>query len=497
MSKYYVSDRIKAFVAQAKEHGESETSLILRAAAALYEKTEKLLWNVPDARVLILCGPGGNGADGLALSSLLTENGIANDAYLCACGRRTEENIALGKGVLTLDEVPAPERYSLIVDAIYGVGMHGELPDEVRRLTNAVNNSGVPVLSVDVPTGVNASTAEADEGAIRAAYTLCMVEYSLGTAVYPGAGYCGKTELARLTADRGDSAKNGCAALSSDEIPFNAIRALQRYPRAHKGTYGTVAVIAGGRNMAGASYLSAKAAYLCGAGLVKIIAPECNRVILQTLLPEAVLYTYEESTPEREILAQLKNCTSVVLGPGLGRSEKAERIVSAVLENSSLPLVLDADGLNLAAGGELIGGYKGQLVLTPHFKEASRLSGIPVNEISACPLKCAGALTERYGHTVLLKDAHTIVSDGRSTYINLSGCDGMATGGSGDVLSGVVGALIRGADTVEETTRCAAYAAYLHGLAGESAAKKHGTHALLASRIADELCEILKEKNPE
>ena len=279
------------------------------------------------------------------------------------------------------------------------------------------------------------------------------------------------------------------SVIDTADIVASDIPALARKTRSNKGDYGCVGVLAGSKNMAGACYLAAKAAYSCGAGLVKMISPECNRTILQTLLPEAVLYTYDESTPVKDILAALRSCTTAVVGPGLGKSEQARQIVQAVLSHASLPLVLDADGLNLCVHTDFIQNYGATLVITPHMGEAARLLDMTVKEALATPEITLQALRDKYKCTVLLKDQPTLICKDETLYINRTGNNGMATGGSGDVLAGVVATLLRGGDGA----LCAAAAAYLHGRAGDLAAKKHGKHAMLASHVAAELENVLKD----
>ena len=239
--------------------------------------------------------------------------------------------------------------------------------------------------------------------------------------------------------------------------------------------------------MAGAAFLAGKAAYLSGTGLVKLFTPECNRGILQTLLPEATLYTYESQTKPEELLRQASTCTALVLGPGLGQGKTEKEFVQLLLENLSCPRVLDADGLNLSAGQGFIENYHGPLVLTPHPGEALRLfcgEKKTISQITDNPLYALECLQKKYHCTVLLKDAHTLISDGHSFAVNLTGNSGMSKGGNGDILSGIIGALLAQGLTPYEAA-CAG--AYHHGLAGDLAAKKHGQRSLLATHVLEEL----------
>ena len=250
-------------------------------------------------------------------------------------------------------------------------------------------------------------------------------------------------------------------------------------------------IAAGSPGMAGAAYLSALAAYRMGAGLVKILTPAENREILQTLIPEAVLSVYDcaEALEEPEqFLGKIeKECgwaDAVVLGPGLGKEPWAVRLVQQVLLSAFVPIVLDADGLNIVAENPSLSEYFTENVLvTPHVGEMARLSGLEIEEIQADLTKAAEDYSEKYGVIIVLKDAATVVvRKDEPIYINSSGCAAMAKAGSGDVLTGVLAALI--AMGMEEG-QAAVLGVYLHGLAGEAAEKALGENGVLARDLAD------------
>ncbi len=264
-----------------------------------------------------------------------------------------------------------------------------------------------------------------------------------------------------------------------------------RMQESHKGTYGRVVVAGGSRGMSGAAYLAAKAAYRTGCGLAAIVCPEANRVIYQTQLPEAVLHVYPDETPEEEVVREALACaSSVVLGPGLGRSEAALKLVSLTLSEASAPIVLDADGLNLlAAHPELWRKIPKGAVLTPHPAEMSRLMQSSVSAVTADAPGTALKFAAAHGVICVLKAHRTAVSDGQRLMVNSTGNSGMATGGSGDVLAGIIGSLL--AQGAEPYT-AACLGVYLHGLAGDEAAAKLGEHAMIASDIIDALPAVLK-----
>ena len=261
----------------------------------------------------------------------------------------------------------------------------------------------------------------------------------------------------------------------------------KRSQESNKGTYGRVTVAGGSIGMSGAAYLAAKAAYRTGCGL----AAEANRTVYQTQLPEAVLKVYPDTGAGEEWLKDaLAGSSAIVLGPGLGQSENALDLVKWTIQTAAMPIVLDADGLNLlAAHPELWSEVPFGTVITPHPMEMARLLRCPVETVAADIPGTALSFAEERGVICVLKSHRTAVSDGNRLMINNSGNSGMATGGSGDVLSGIIASLIAQG---MQPYNAACLGVYLHGLAGDEAAAKLGEHALMASDIIDALPAILK-----
>lgn len=263
----------------------------------------------------------------------------------------------------------------------------------------------------------------------------------------------------------------------------------------NKGSYGKLLIIAGSVNMSGAACFCAKAAYRMGSGLVRVFTCEQNRLILQTKVPEAVLVTGQENEEETLLAEQLQWADAVVFGPGIGTGQRARRMTCTVLAQCRVPLVLDADALNIIADQpELLEQAKTDIILTPHPGEMSRLTTKPVSEILTTLEQSAETFAKRFHVICVLKDFHTVtaVSDGM-TYVNLSGNNGMATAGSGDVLAGVIGSLLAQGMKAEEA---APLGVYVHGLAGDAAKEKCGVRGMMASDIIEGLKEVENhEKN--
>lgn len=287
-------------------------------------------------------------------------------------------------------------------------------------------------------------------------------------------------------------------------IPFsfgkNALSMMPlRSPRSNKGDYGRVLCICGSSGMAGAAYLSAKAAYRTGAGLVEIFTHECNRTVLQTLLPEAIVSVYTDKYSKTDLLPSIERADAVVIGCGLGVTPLSRAILSDFLrENEDLckPAVIDADAINLLARNPSLTKYIKGTILTPHFMEASRLLTRPIEELMSDTNSSACEIAQRYGCICVMKDHESAVSDGSARiYVNKSGNCGMATGGSGDVLAGIIAGIA--AQNAKRDTKLSIFDAaclgvYIHGLAGDAAALHLGEYSLMASDIVDAISRVLK-----
>lgn len=279
--------------------------------------------------------------------------------------------------------------------------------------------------------------------------------------------------------------------------PSDLSRIPDRPADSHKGTFGRVLVIGGSPCMSGAAYFSAKAAYRTGAGLVHIFTHEDNRIVLQTQLPEAILSTYGDAVEEHTLLAAMEKADVIVIGVGLGQSTAAKELVRIALSHADVPLVVDADAINIIARDpSLLDLTSVPIIITPHPMEMARLCDLSVPEIEADRILHAVSVAEQNAITCVLKGHETVVVDGtseeRAVYINKSGNSGMATGGSGDVLTGIIAALIaQGMDPFDAAT----LGVYIHGLAGDAAAESLGEYSVMASDIINHISAVIKDCN--
>ncbi len=451
-------------------------------------------------RVVVLAGRGNNGGDGLVAARYLHEWGCAVEVLLFGDPKCLGE--APGAGWRLLGDLGAPRLVvgedlpvgvalrlgaaDLIVDALLGTGVRGAVEGPMASAIEAANAAGRPILAVDVPSGLDADSGRVDGPCVRAAVTVTFCRAKLGLALYPGAAYAGEVRVADIgIPDEAVRRQNAMARmLTPDDV---ATLLPPRPPDGHKGTFGHVLVVAGSVGYAGAPALAAMGALRAGAGLVTVAAPVPVAEALAARLTEVMVRPLPAS-PEGGFsqeawpgLAELVAMADVIAaGPGLGRGEPAGVLLRRLVSETEKPLVLDADGLNLL-DLEAVAACRGPVVLTPHPGEMARLLRRNVAQVQA---DRAGVVREaaRRGRCVcLLKGARTLVAnpDGR-LWVNPTGNSGMATAGSGDVLTGVIaGLLAQGAGPLE----AALAGVYVHGKAGDLAAAASGERALVAGDL--------------
>lgn len=473
-------------------------TLMERAAAACADWIKKT--GQDTAHICVVCGSGNNGGDGFAIARIFAEEGRRVTAVMAGNPEHLTEEAAYQKklfeetdGILC-DDFPEDE-YSIIIDALFGVGLSREVTGKYSEMILRMNASSGYKVAVDIPSGVSSDTGKVLGNAFRADATVTFQARKAGLLFEPGKSCAGKVITADIGISEHTFKEDFKVACMPEQCDYRKLLP-ERKPDSNKGTYGKVLMIAGSKGMSGAAYLNALGAYRAGAGLVKIYTAEENRVILQGQLPEAVITTYE-LFDERELLKLLNWADTVCIGSGLGMSEKSRKILRTVIENTEVPCVIDADGLNLIAENKK---YKNVLrerkvILTPHMKEFSRLTGKSVEEIQNNRSDILRTYTKETGVTCILKDARTLVLSGNKRIcVNPSGCAAMAKAGSGDVLAGIVTGFL--AQGVKEED-AAVLGAYLHGRAGEYAARVRGRYSILAREIADNLGGVIGELEDE
>lgn len=462
--------------------------MVLMERAAL-AAMEYILKKQETGSMLILAGVGNNGGDGLALARLLSEKGWETEVWCVgnterATGQWKAQRHILESYPVDFSSTPKKDEYTITVDALFGVGLSRRVEGKYAQAMERFQEIKGFKLALDLPSGIDSDTGKAWGTAVRADATVTFGFIKRGLVLFPGCQYAGEVVLSDIgiTESSFFGRKPELFAYAGEPEELLPDRARD----GNKRTFGKVLLVAGSVNMAGAAVLAAKAAYRMGAGMVKVITPEENRVILQNAVPEALLGT------EQELAAGLEWADTIVVGPGLGKSEAALNGLCQVIDYGKKPLVIDADGLNLLALNSrlqqclaLQGEGGRRIVLTPHVGELSRLTGVPVQELKHSLMKYGAELAEKLHVIVTAKDARTVVCrEGGSACLNLCGNSGMATAGSGDVLAGITGALLA---QTEDSFTAASVAAYVHGRAGDIAAAEKGERGCMAGDIAEAL----------
>lgn len=492
-------------------------SSVLMEKAALGVAYAAQTYFCPGSRILVVCGTGNNGGDGLAGARLLHSRGwnvtvyLVGDRKLSTKETKLQLKIAKNSGVNIVKKVNYSD-FDGIVDAIFGIGLSRPITGDLYKEIEKINDSGKPIVSVDIPSGVSADDGKILGIAVRANMTVTFGHIKIGTILYPGAEYSGKVVLWDIDTSV-STLSEPPKCFYYDETP--ELLLPKRRADSNKGTYGKVLVIAGSKNMSGAAFFAASAAYRIGAGLVRVLTTEDNREVLQKQLPEAVLTTYglsDDGGISEKSIEDVKEAVSwadvILIGPGLGQGKASATLVSYVITVCKCPLVIDADGINILS--KIVSGKTKKkntpadrikalskmlpkdTILTPHKMELSRLTGVSMAELAVGMITASSEFTKGNDLIFVKKDVRTIVSFGDSNYINVTGNDGMATAGSGDVLGGIIAGLIAQG---EKQRSAAMTGCYIHGLCGNTAAAKKGKRSMIASDILEAIPEVIGETN--
>lgn len=463
-------------------------------------------------KVIIFCGKGNNGGDGFGAARYLqgfgknvevflvnaTLNDLRGDAAVEANMLRklgVDIKLLLREEDLQIAEIKCL-RADVIIDAMLGTGFQGELKGLYKNVCRMINSVNKTVVAVDIPTGVSGDIGSVAEDAVRADVTVTMALPKTGMFLYPGKLNVGEL----LVADIGmpQALVNACPSKKYLLEAKDVIQMLPvRRPNAHKGDAGRVVIAAGSPGYTGAAAMCAWAAVKAGGGLVSLLTPISSRDILAAKLNEVMVHGLLERMPgvlgaaaSGDILLRSEKADVLAIGPGLGTSESTQQSILDVLQKASVPVVIDADALTALKGHlDILAKMQAPKVLTPHPGEMSRLTGVAIDVLDRERVKAAAHYAQEWKATVVLKGAPTVVAfpDG-TAFVNTSGCSAMATGGSGDVLTGIIAAYIASGMKPEQAALCAVY---LHGRAGELATA--GEVGLGATEIAECLPQARKQ----
>jgi NAD(P)H-hydrate epimerase len=483
--------------------------LMENAGSAVVSAMERHFEGLAGKSVTVLCGKGSNGGDGLVAARHLAALGTRVKVALAfpeaelstEASRQLKRCQALKIPVQHLSTDPelqagqASLRSSdILVDALLGTGSRGAVTGFLAKLLIFANGLGLPMVAVDLPSGLDADSGRVEGACAYASLTVTFACAKVGLLLYPGASYCGKVVVADLGFPAGFKELEGPRCFINEGLgPWVPRRPVQ----AHKKSVGTVLVLAGSLRYGGAPLLTARGAMRSGAGMVHLAVPQGLLASLTGRIPELILHGIgkpgsqafaESDLPAVEALA--KDCHALVVGPGLGQEASTGDFCRALWHDNPLPAVFDADALNLLAAAPFQGAA-GPRVLTPHAGEMARLAGIPSDRVEAERLRVAGSASARTGAVIVLKGPHSLIAaPGGESWVNLTGNPGLATAGTGDVLAGALAGLLAQGLPPAEAARLAVHA---HGLAGDelSTGSELGLAASdLAERLPAALAKI-------
>lgn len=479
-------------------------SIVLMENAAMACMKTLNSYNLKSKRIAVFCGKGNNGGDGFAIARHLINQGIETEVFL-VLGDNFSGDSLINYEILknmgaeiheTIDLANIKYKilsFDIIVDAIFGTGLKGDIKGDLGELISYINKYKKFTLSVDVPSGIDADTGKIWGNAINADVTVTFAAYKVGMLLYPARDYCGEIFIDSISIP-----KSLMEHININVTDYNFLEKImpKRQENSHKGDYGKLLIVGGAKGMTGAATLAAKSATRCGVGLITLGVPESLNPIFEEKLTEQMTLPLPDQegifTKDcvKKIIEKADKFDCLVFGPGLGRNTDATEILREILVFWQKPLVIDADGLfALSKDMDILKNASCDIILTPHEMEFSYLTGKSLEDIKKNRIELSRAFSKNYGVTLILKGSNTIISEKSGVqYINIWGNSGMAKGGSGDVLAGMVGAfLARGIDPFEASILGVGY----HSLAGDKAAEIHGKNALTPKDIISSIPLIL------
>lgn len=492
--------------------------LMENAGLSIVRAVLEIFWDhSPEGKkALVVAGPGNNGGDGFVAARHLYNRGAKVEIFLTSPPESYRGDAAVNLQIVAAMGIPykifdentvealreAAERADLIIDALFGTGFRGAPREPIATLIEVINNSGKPVLAVDLPSGLEADTGRVAGASIKARCTVTMGMPKVGLYLHPGAEYAGRVIVGDISfpPELRDEKSGEFTLLDRQTV---AEYLPQRHPTHHKGNYGHVLVIGGSRGYTGAAVLAANAALRSGAGLVTAVVPASLYQITAAKLTEAMTFPAPDadggfSASALNALGELLSRVNVLaVGPGLGQHPETAAFLNELLSSVALPAVIDADALNLLAKDKALlvdpryRELRRKWVLTPHPGEMARLLGTDISSVQDDRPGNACQASQEWGVTVVLKGARTVIAapDGK-ILINPTGNPGLATGGTGDVLTGLIaGLLAQGLSPLE----AAGSGVFIHGWASDRIASRKGMPGLIAGDLLEEVPYVLKD----
>ena len=457
-------------------------------------------------KVAVFAGGGNNGGDGFVIARHLISEGLDVDTYIVSDPKKYKGDALTnykalknldGNIVELKDNLRKYKQADVIVDAIFGTGLDREVTGFYKKVIDFINTQGVPTIAVDIPSGLDSNSGYPLGTAVLADITVTFILPKLGISIYPGVEFAGEIYVADITTPK----------FLEDEIPYELLTSesvdgilTPRYEDTNKGTYGHLFILAGSPGKSGAAALAALGAQKSGTGLVTVGVPKSLNPIMEQKtteamtepLPETDLETFGPASLQRAMKIAGEKKTAIAIGPGISTTNETREFLYEIIRNSELPMVIDADALTLVADNpKILMEAKAPIVLTPHPGEMSRLAKISTVEVQANRINVALDFSTKFNVYIVLKGARTVIStpDGE-VFINTTGNPGMASGGMGDILTGIIGGFI--AQQMDPVEACK-LGVFVHGLAGDLVAEQNGEAGIIASDVANSLPNAIRE----
>ena len=499
--KILTADEIRKVERKCFELYSTEAELMLRAGTACFNAIINKYENeMQKAEVAVFCGNGKNAGDGFVIARLLWNRGINAKIVLCDKSPSIEEPLtyyeqAVSSGVKVESFTENSADADFIIDCIFGIGFHGEARAPFDKVFESVNKSRAKVISVDTPSGSDSTSGAACKNAIKADFTIAISTLKYAHVLPPSNALCGETEVVNIGIPE-DCYEEEYA----ETIDFEDVKKCftKRDKNSNKGSFGHQLNICSSYKMFGAGVIATKAALRSGAGLVKLMLPQSAYPLAASHLVQPLFepaMENEEKTFSKDAISavseQLIWTDSVVLGCGIGVNEDTKALCEYVIKNSEVPIILDADGINCINGRiSILKEVKAPIVLTPHPLEMARLTSKTIAEIQSKRIEIAKSFAKETNAVLVLKGANTVVTDGEKVFVNLTGNPSMAMGGTGDMLSGMIGAFIAQGMSALNAAKCAVY---IHGLCGDTAAQKLSQRGMLVCDMMEQLGALMSE----
>ncbi len=489
-----------------EENNLSGLILMENAGLKIFQSLKNIYPDLRLKKIIIFSGSGNNGGDGFVVARHLYNYGVKAKVFLLAPfhkikGEAGENlNIIEKMGVelievetVKLEEIQeAVQKFDLIIDAILGTGLQGRVTGLKAKIIDLVNVAGKEVVAIDVPSGLNADTGKIEGPCIKATHTITLALPKIGLMLFPGASFAGKVTIEDIGIPSCLLKNN---KIKTNMVTKEIVKSLLpfRATYSHKGSFGKVLILAGSVGMTGAAYLASEAAIRSGTGIVILGIPRSLNQIMEVKLTEVMTLPLAETKKqslgedaEETILKLMKDFSVLGIGPGISRELETQRLVRKIIEKSNIPLVVDADAIYaLSKDTNILKKVKVPLVITPHPGEIAKLINKSIDYILDNQLDIAREIAQEFGIMVVLKGARTIVANKEGeAYINIGDNSGMATGGTGDVLTGIICSLIaQGADSFS----AAIAGVYIHSLAGDLARDIKGERGMIAGDILSQV----------